>query len=286
MDFIEQLPGSDRFSTILVIVDRLMKQVIFVPTYDTVDAPGVAWLFLNHVFSKHGILAHVTSDRGSEFVSHFFRSLGKLLQMHLHFTSGYHLEGNGQTEWANQVLEQYLQIYMNYQQDNWTEFLPLTEFAYNNATNATTGVSPFFTNKGYHLEITADLQAVSTSTEVEQFMTNLSELQDALKENIAKAQEHYQKNADCNRVEAPDMKLGDLVYVKARYFQMSRPSKKLSEKNLGPFEIIGRLGSHSFTIPLPQQFQTVHPVFHVSQLEPAKPDPFPHRRQPPWPQSR
>ncbi len=48
MDFIEQLPGSDRFSAILVIVDRLMKQVIFVPTYDTVDAPGVARLFLNH----------------------------------------------------------------------------------------------------------------------------------------------------------------------------------------------------------------------------------------------
>src|SRR5260370_5578219 len=102
-----------------------------------------------------------------------------------------------------------------------------------------------------------------------------------LKENIAKAQEHYQKNADHNRVEALDMKLGDLVYVKARYFQMSRPSKKLSEKNLGPFEIIGRPGSHSFTIRLPQQFRTVHPVFHVSQLELAKPDPFPHHRQPP-----
>src|SRR5260370_10588133 len=248
MDFIEQLPGSDRFSTILVIVNRLMKQVIFVPTYDMVDAPGVAWLFLSHVFSKHGILAHVTSDQGSEFVSHFFCSLGKLLQMCLHFTSGYHLEGDGQTEWANQVLEQYLRIYTNYQQDNWTEFLPLAEFAYNNATNATTGVSPFFTNKGYHLEITVDLQAASTSTEVEQFMTNLLELQDALKENIVKAQEHYQKNADRNRVEALDMKLDDLVYVKARYFQMSRPSKKLSEKNLGPFEIIGRPGSHSFTI--------------------------------------
>src|SRR6266850_3003560 len=152
------------------------------------------------------------------FVSHFFQSLGKLLQMHLHFTSGYHPEGDRQTEWANQVLEQYLQIYTNYQQDNWTEFLPLAEFVYNNATNATMGVSLFFTNKGYHLEITADLQAASTSTEAEQFMTNLSELQDALKENIAKAQEHYQKNADHNRVEAPDMKLGDLVYIKARYF--------------------------------------------------------------------
>src|SRR5260370_41051659 len=108
MDFIEQLPGSDGFSAILVIVDRLMKQVIFIPTYDMVDAPGVAQLFLSHVFSKHGILVHVTSDQRSKFVSHFFHSLGKLLQMCLHFTSGYHPEADGQMEQANQVLEQNL----------------------------------------------------------------------------------------------------------------------------------------------------------------------------------
>src|SRR6266446_5101653 len=79
--------------------------------------------------------------------------------MRLHFTSGYHPEGDGQTEHANQVLEQYLRGYMNYQQDNWATLLPMAEFAYNNATNATTGVSPFFANKGYHLEITLDPQA-------------------------------------------------------------------------------------------------------------------------------
>ena len=96
--------------------------------------------------------------------------------MCLHFTSGYHPEGNGQAEWANQVLEQYLQIYTNYQQDNWAELLPLAEFTYNNTTHATTGVSPFFTNKGYHPEIAMDIQASSMSMEAEQFMANLLEL--------------------------------------------------------------------------------------------------------------
>src|SRR5260370_22463760 len=57
--FIEQLPSSDRFSAILVIVDRLTKQVIFIPTYNTVDAPGVTHLFLSHVFSKHGIVGGI-----------------------------------------------------------------------------------------------------------------------------------------------------------------------------------------------------------------------------------
>jgi len=111
-------------------------------------------LFVLHVFSKHGFPSHVTSNRGSEFVSNFFRSLGTALEMQLHFTSGYHPEGDGQTEHMNQTLEQYLHVYYNYQQDNWSELLSLAEFAYNNAPSATTGVSPFFANKGYHPNIT------------------------------------------------------------------------------------------------------------------------------------
>jgi hypothetical protein len=60
----------------------------------------LAELFVIHVFSKHGVPAHVTSDWGSEFVSHFFRSLGKALNMMLNFTSGYHLEW-----WTNWVCQ-------------------------------------------------------------------------------------------------------------------------------------------------------------------------------------
>ena len=87
-------------------------------------------------------------------MSNFFQSLGTVLNMWLHFTSGYYPEGDGQTKHMNQTLEQYLRVYCNYQQDNWSELLPLMEFAYNNAPSATTSVSPFFANKGYHPNIT------------------------------------------------------------------------------------------------------------------------------------
>src|SRR5258705_9625248 len=175
MDFIKQLPASENFSAILVVVNCLMKQAIFIPSHNTVNALQVAQLFLTHVFSKHRVPSHVTSDRGSEFISHFFRSLGKLLQMRLHFTSGYHPEGDRQTECANQVLEQYLRVYMNYQQDDWAMLLPMAKFAYNNAMNTTMGVSPFFVNKGYHPEFTADLQADTSSAEAQTFVVDLEQ---------------------------------------------------------------------------------------------------------------
>src|SRR6266542_2785103 len=98
MDLIEQLPASAGFTAILVVVDRLSKQEIFIPTHDTLTVVQLACLFVLHVFSKHRVPGHITLDCGSEFVSHFFRSLSTALGMKLHFTSGYRPEGDGQTK--------------------------------------------------------------------------------------------------------------------------------------------------------------------------------------------
>jgi len=114
IDFIEKLPSSSRFDTILVIVNWLTKQAIFIPVHDTITSMDLAHLFVLHVLSKHGVPSYVISDRGSEFISNFFWSLGTALNMWLHFTSGYHPKGNGQTECTNQTLKQYLCVYCNY----------------------------------------------------------------------------------------------------------------------------------------------------------------------------
>src|SRR5258708_290808 len=209
MDFIEQLPASEGHTAILVIVDCLTKQSLFIPTHDSIDSPELAQLFLTHVFSKHGMPSHITSNWGSEFISHFFQSLSKLLQMELHFTSGYHLEGDGQTEHLNQVLEQYLQAYTNYQQDDWSSLLPLAEFTYNNATNETTRVSPFFANKGYYPSFMAEPNEQVSSLEAQCFISDLDDLHTELKRSITRAQECYQKYTDKHPSPAPPLKIGN-----------------------------------------------------------------------------
>ena len=100
---------------------------------------------------------------------------------------------------------------------------------------------------------------------------------------MAAAQKRYQGPADAKRSRPPNFKVGDQVFVKAKYFRSTRPSKKLSEKNLSPNPIIAQVGSLSFTIRLPDSMRAVHPVFHVSQLEPATPNVIPNRVQPPPP---
>ena len=106
--------GRHNPPAVLIPMNCLVFFLLFIPTHDTITSAQLAELFIIHVFSKHGVPSHVTSDRGSEFVSRFFHSLGKALDMKLHFTSGYHPEGDGQTEQVNQTLEQYLRIYCNF----------------------------------------------------------------------------------------------------------------------------------------------------------------------------
>ena len=70
MDFIKKLLLSSRFNTILVIVNWLTKQVIFILAYNTIT-------------SVHSLYVpfHVISDRGLEFVSNFFHSLDIVLDI-------------------------------------------------------------------------------------------------------------------------------------------------------------------------------------------------------------
>jgi len=84
---------------------------------------------------------------------------------------------------------------------------------------------------------------------------------------MALAQQRYQGPAEAKRSTLPDFKIGDQVYVKAKYFRFMCPSKKLSDKNFGPFEIIDKPGSLSFMLRLPDNMKFVHSVFHMSQLE-------------------
>ena len=120
--------------------------------------------------------------------------------MGLHFTLGYHPEGNGQTKHTNQTLEQYLCVYCNYQQDNWSDLLPITEFTFNNAPSATTGISPFFANKGYHPALAMHPKYDITLAHAQEFAIDLQELHLTLKLEISLAQQCYQHSANLRLV--------------------------------------------------------------------------------------
>ena len=148
---------------------------------------------------------------------------------------------------------------------------------------ASTGVSLFFANKGYHPNITVHPKCELASWHAHEYVVDLDELHLELRHQLSEAQKHYQGPVDRCQSLSPDFKVGEKAFVKAEHFCTTRPSKKLSDKNYGPYEIIARPGTHSVTLWLPNHLRTVHPVFHLSQLELETLNVIPNRIQPPPP---
>ncbi|MBW0590870.1 hypothetical protein O181_130585, partial [Austropuccinia psidii MF-1] len=98
MDFITQLPLSNSFDSILVIVDRFSKMAVFIPTMSSITSLDLAHLFIKNIFSKNGLLSSIVSDRGSLFVSSFWTNLCQQLKISRDLSTAYHPETDGQTE--------------------------------------------------------------------------------------------------------------------------------------------------------------------------------------------
>ncbi|MBW0571468.1 hypothetical protein O181_111183 [Austropuccinia psidii MF-1] len=148
MDFITQLPLSNSFDSILVIVDRFSKMAVFIPTMSSITSLDFAHLFIKNIFSKHCLPSSIVNDRAPLFVSSFWTNLCQQLKISRDLSTAYHPETDGRTERVNQILEQYLWMYFSYHQDDWNTWLPLDEFAYNNSDHPSTKQSLFFTVYG------------------------------------------------------------------------------------------------------------------------------------------
>ncbi len=118
MDFITHLPQSQGYNSILVVVDQLTKIRHLLPYKATCNTQDTARLFLQHIWKLHGLPTTIMSDRGPQFVSEFWKHLNQLLEVRSLLSTAVHPQTDGQTERFNAVLEQYLQAYVSYLQDD------------------------------------------------------------------------------------------------------------------------------------------------------------------------
>jgi hypothetical protein len=280
MDFIEQLPNSGGFDSILVIVCRFTKMAAFIPTVVTATSQDLANIFLQHIWSKHGTPDDIVSDRGSKFVSKFWKALCRRLSIDRKVSTAYHPETDGQTERVNQTLEQYIRIYCAYQQNDWHEWLPMAEFAYNNSDHTSTQVSPFKANYGFNPTITIE-RGASAREPGAHYAYQLSDLHERIHETLASAQAAQKKFADRRRSDTPDLEVGSRVMLSTKNLRLARPTRKFAEKYIGPYTISDKVSDVAFRLSLPPDLSKIHPVFHVSLLRPLPDSAIQGRVNPP-----
>ena len=286
MDFITGLPESQGFDKIWVIVDLLTKMSHFIPLKSGAVEPGVelATVFARDIWRLHGLPSSIISDRDTNFTSKFWGHLTDLLGIKLRMSTAFHLQTDGQTERANQTLEEYLRHYVNYQQDDWVNLLPMAEHAYNVAPSETTRVSPFFANYGFNPE-TQWVKATAKedgNPAAELLVSRFKGVWEQLQENIHAAQQRMSKWYNTKHKDQPEIKAGDMVMIDAKHLRSARPSKKLDHRKMGPFEVIQAIGKRAFKLKLPKKMARHH-TFPISILEPYRTSTLPGRHQSPPP---
>ncbi|CAG8638636.1 1222_t:CDS:1, partial [Paraglomus occultum] len=288
MDFIVQLPLTKQgHNAIVVFIDCLTKQAIFHPTHTSASAPTIAKIFFTTVFKNYGLPRIIISDRDSKFTSHFWQALFKHLGTKTAMSTAFHPQTDGQTERLNRTLEEMLRIYATYKQDQWDEYLPAAEFAYNNSKQASTGFTPFELDNGQHphTPITLTKKNITNVPAANDFIEHWNTMMTIAKDNLREAQERQTKYANNNRRHLM-FKTGDQVLLSMRNtnnpIDRNRPTKKLTPRFTGPYTIVKVISPVAYKLNLPETMK-IHPVFHVSLLKPYQPSPDEFARPTPPP---
>ena len=286
MDFIPELPLSNGFDNILVIVDKLTKYAIFIPTTVRINEIDSAKLFFKHVITKFGIPRQIISDRDTRWRGDFWREVCRLMGMKRSLTMSYHPQGDGQTEVMNQGLEISIRAYVGPERDDWSDLLDVLALSYNTSPHTATGFTPAYLLRGYH-PITGstlmgspqanergDIHEDHTGHEVlnekalhmtEAFEAERRKAQDAL----LLGQVFQRKTYNKDRL-TWEFQEGDKVVINRKNLGLLRNEKgrgdKLLTKYEGPFEIIQKLSSVSYRLRMPASFG-MHPVLNIEHLE-------------------
>ena len=272
IDFITDLPHSQepltgvKYDSIMVVVERLTKWAYFIPFLRKATATDLAHVFMEKVFARHGMPAEIISDRDKLFTSQFWQSLMDILGTKHKLSTAYHPQTDGQTERTNQVLEQYLRCYLNYEQNDWVRLLPMAQFAYNNSATPT-GISPFYANYGKHPNISRDprgLKPIADKAKIT--VSELHKLHKLLQQHLQEITMKTTVQANKKRTEGPALREGGMVYLVRKNIKTKRPSNKLDHTKLGPFRITKKIGKVNYRLNLLENMR-IHNVFYISLLE-------------------
>ena len=302
MDFIPELPLSDGFNNILVIMDKLTKYAIFIPTTTTITEVGTAELFFHNIISKFGIPRQVITDRDIRWRGEFWKEICNKMGMTRSLTTAYHPQADGQTEVLNQSLEISLRSYIGPSRDDWAKYLDALALSYNSTPHTATGFTPAYLLRGYTpvtsstlihnpegiprpatgnciLDIGsgADKQNKNAALHpaalemTEAFIAECHRAQEALMLG-----QHFQKRSYNKGRLALEFDEGDLVLLNPHSLSLLRNEtgrgKKLLMKYDGPFEVIQKLSAVSYRLRMPESYG-IHPILNIAHLEKYQPSP-------------
>jgi len=248
-----------KFNSILTIVDRLIKYIMFISFKKTTTASVLMYTILQELVSNHGLSKEFITDRDKLFTSKFWETLTAELRINHKMSTTYHPQTDGQSKQMNQTVETYLRHYVNRNQNNWVQLLLTAQFAYNNTQNETTEETPFQANYEYNSKVWQELQAHKSQSQ--KAILNITEIKKLHKNLTNRIQQQTEQTTKIK-----PFTVEKRVYLRTNNIHVKQRSKKLNNKSIEPFEIKRNIKGLSYELDLPKKMR-IHSVFHAFMLQ-------------------
>jgi Integrase zinc binding domain/Integrase core domain len=280
MDFKEFNEDKHGYDMILVFIDRLGKDSVSIPCHKTIDARGMAQLFIQWVYRFGHTPETIISDRGPQFVSSFWNEFCRIIGVKVKLSTAYHKETDGQTEVMNRYIDQRLRPFVTHFQDNWSELIPIMDRAQMTLPHSTIGMTPYQLKHGVEPRNSWDWRSPVSATPREELnikeaialASRMHKVWLVAEENIKKSQDRMRKSVNQHR-RSIDWKPGDRVYLSTRNLKTYRPSRKLSSQFEGPYYIEEQVGN-AYRLRLPDGSK-IHDIFSPDVLKKYPDNPLP-----------
>lgn len=273
LDFLGPLQMTSRGNdTVLVITDAFTKRVYLEAIHSSATSQQVAQIIVNRVVRHQGVPRCIRSDRDARFTSKLWSSIWSELGAEIKLTTAFHHEANGQPERFMLTLSNSLRAFCNTRGTDWDTKLIACELAYNTAQHSATGLTPIEVDIGIKARLPIDLTR-KEGDHKSRTPTNADMIHDKEIAAFRSILEAQSRNLAHNNLRRRDEHyvVGDSVLIEtANLAELNAPgAKKLRSRWSGPYMVVEAIGDVNVKLKLPDSWNRVHPVFHVSRLRRA-----------------
>ncbi len=243
MNFVIDLSKSkNEFNAILMIINRLTKMhhyISCVAEKNETTAEKTTRLLISYVWKLHELSSIIIFDRDSQFVSLVWKTICKILRIDVKLSIAFHSETDEQSEIVNQEMKRYLRNYCNYQQDDWSEWLFMIEFAFNVVISISTELFAFMTNYEFESRMFFDsFTKINDKSAKKRILTRktsniinkMKDIWNFIKRKLANAQENQKRYVDQKRILSSEYEVEDMIWLFTKNIKTKRSFKKLNHK--------------------------------------------------------
>jgi hypothetical protein len=251
-----------------------MHHYVFCTTEeDDTSAEKTTKLLINYVWKLHDLSSIIVFDRDSQFIFLIWKKMSQMLKINIKLSTAFHFETNEQSEIVNQEMKKYLQIYCNYQQNDWSNWLSMIEFVFNAVISAFTELFAFMTNYEFESRMSFDSLEEDNSKSAKKrvlsrknsnIIEKMKDIWDFTKKKLANAQDIQKRYADQKRTFLSEYEIENMIWLITKNIKIERSSRKLNHKWIESYKI-KKIIKDACQLNLSQSIK-IHDIFHISLL--------------------